>query len=369
VGKAEAVRGVIPAAEAGAGTEPSAAAGVLARPVPLGVLVGAVLVICAVDWIVPAGVVVGALLTIPIVLAGARADPREVAGVAALSALAFAVAAAFGQPSMTPAAFWVPNRVMAALSIPAAAAVALMLQQHRLRAERARDLAVGARDLNRVLMSLLAHDLRAPLVVARQCIGYVEDGLAEGRAPDPGLLADTRARLDRSIRAIEIVLSVARAEAGGEVDGEGPDGARAVRLGHEIRAEVESFSGEAALRGKRLELRLDGVSSARAVLNPLVLRQAMAILLDNAIRYAVPGVVTISAELRDGALRVTVADDGPAQAGDGGQPLPRGAGLGLELSRALLAHAGGALERDRASAGSAWTLRLPVVRPGADGGR
>lgn len=332
------------------------APGALSRPVPLGVLAVVVLVICALDWITPAGVVVGALLTIPIILASTRASPREVVGIAAVAAVAFGVAAVFGHPSLTPAAFWMPNRVMAALSIPASAAVALVLQRHRLRAEQARDAAVGARDLNRVLMSLLAHDLRAPLVVARQCIGYVEDGLAEGRAPDPGLLSDTRARLDRSIRAIEIVLSVARAEVGGAAE----DGARPVRLGDEIRAEVESFAGEAALRGKRLTLYLDGVSAAEPVLNPLVLRQAVAILVDNAIRYAVPGVVAVSAELRDGALRVTVADDGPAQAGEGGAPLARGAGLGLELSRALLAHAGGALERDASAAGSAWTVRLPV---------
>ncbi|HEX2211163.1 MAG TPA: HAMP domain-containing sensor histidine kinase [Longimicrobium sp.] len=341
----------------------ASAAPALSRPVPLGVLAAGVLVICALDWVTPAGVVVGALLAIPIVLASTRATPREVVGVAGLAAAAFAIAAVFGRPSPTPAAFWIPNRVMAALTIPAAAGVALLLQRHRLRAERARDAAVGARDLNRVLMSLLAHDLRAPLVVARQCIGYVEDGLADGRAPDPGLLADTRARLDRSIRAIEIVLSVARAEVGGA----GEDGARPVRLADELRAEVESFAGEAALRGKRLELRLDGLSAAQPVLNPLVLRQAMAILVDNAIRYAVPGVVTVSAQLRDGALRVTVADGGPARPGDGGELLSRGAGLGLELSRALLAHAGGGLERDPSAGGSAWTLRLPVARAGKRG--
>lgn len=331
------------------------------RPVPLWVLVGAIILIAALDALTPAGVVVGALLTIPIVLSGTRGSPREVWAVAALAAAAFALAAAFGRPANAPPVFWVPNRIFAVLSIPAAAAVALLLQRHRLQAERSRDAAVGARDLNRVLMSLLAHDLRAPLVVARQCIGYVEDGLAEGRTPDPGLLADTRARLDRSTRAIEIVLSVARAEVGSP----GDDGARQVRLGDEIRAEVESFTGEASLRGKRLELRLDGVSAAEPVLNPLVLRQAVAILVDNAIRYAVPGVVAVSAELRDGALRVTVADDGPADDGEGGAAPPRGAGLGLELSRALLAHAGGALERDTSAAGSAWTVRLPVGRSGS----
>ena len=332
------------------------------RPVPLWALAAAVVGISILDWLTPAGVVVGALLTIPIVLSGTRGSIRQVGALALLAAVAFAVAATFGRPPQAPPVFWIPNRVLAMLSIPAAAGVALLLQRHRLQAERARDAAMRARDLNRVLMSLLAHDLRAPLVVARQCIGYVEDGLAEGRAPDPGLLADTRARLDRSTRAIDIVLSVARAEVGGAAHG--GDGARPVRLGDEIRAEVESFAGEAELRGKRLELRLDDVSAAHAVLNPLVLRQALAILVDNAIRYAVPGVVAVSAELGKGVLRVTVADDGAADGGaaDGGAPLPRGAGLGLELSRALLTHAGGGLQRDGAAAGSAWTLTLPVAR-------
>jgi signal transduction histidine kinase len=336
--------------------------------VPLWALAGAVVLIAVLDSLTPAGVVVGALLTIPIVLSGTRASAREVALVAVLAGVAFAVAALLGRAPQAPPVFWIPNRVLAVLSIPAAAAVALLLQRHRLHAERAREAAVAARDLNRVLMSLLAHDLRAPLVVARQCIGYVEEGLADGRAPDPGLLADTRARLDRSIRAIEIVLSVARTQADPDAPTLAHDGERPVRVGDEIRAEVESFAGEAALRGKRLELRLDGVSAAQPVLNPLVLRQALAILVDNAIRYAVPGVVSVSAELLDGALRVTVEDGGAAD-GDGGHPAPRGAGLGLELSRALLAHAGGALRRDGAGPGSAWTLTLPVARSaGADEG-
>lgn len=332
------------------------------RPVPMAVLVGAVVVIAAADWLTPAGVIVGALLVIPIVLASTRATQRDVLWVAVLAAAAFALAAVLGNPPVAPPSFWVPNRVLAILAIPAGTSVALLLQRHRQQAERARDAAMGARDLNRLLMSLLAHDLRAPLVVARQCIGYVEGGLAEGRAPDPGLLADTRTRLDRSIRAIEIVLSVARAE----VEAQRPqDGARPVRVGDEIRAEVQSFEGEAALRGKRLELHLDGVADAQPVLNPLVLRQALAILVDNAIRYAVPGAVSVSAELRDGQLRVTVADGGPADGGGADAALPRGAGLGLELSRALLAHAGGALERDASAHRSAWTVSLAVEHPAA----
>lgn len=330
------------------------------RPVPMAVLLGLSVAIAIADAATPPGVVVGALFAIPIILASTRPSRREVLLTAWAAAAAFVGASVMGEAASTPLRFWVPNHLFVVLSFPATIPVALLLQERRVEAERARDAAVAAAEINGVLMSLLAHDLRAPLVVARQCISYVEEGLAEGRPPNLSLLADTSARLDRSMRAIEIVLEVARA--GVESPGIGPGTARPVKVGEEIRAEVESFESEAALRGKRLELRLDGVGDARPVLNPLVLRQALAILLDNALRYAVAGVVTVTAELRGGKLRVAVADEGAAPPG-AGAPATKGAGLGLELSRALLSHARGTLERDPSAPGSCWVLSLPAHEP------
>jgi signal transduction histidine kinase len=333
------------------------AGGLRGRPVPLGALVFAVFAIAVLDVLVPAGIVVGMLLALPIVLASSRRSPREIWLVAALAGAAFTAAALLGRAPVAPPLFWVTNRGLVVLSIPAAAAMALVLQRRTLAAERDRDAAARSGDLNRVLMSLLAHDLRAPLVVASQCISYVEDGLAQGRVPDPALLADTAARLERSLRAIEIVLSVARGEIEAPAAGHGT---RKVRLGDEIRAEVDSFAREAALRRKRLALALDGVSAQECELNPLVLRQSVAILVDNAIRYAVPGAITVSAQLGRGTLRVSVRDEGPEGAASADGSPPRGAGLGLALSRALLRHAGGSLEQDVDAPGTCWTISLPA---------
>ncbi|HWK89948.1 MAG TPA: ATP-binding protein, partial [Longimicrobium sp.] len=269
-------------------------------------------------------------------------------------AVGYALAAVLGDAGSAPRELWLPNRLMVVAALPLSALVALLLQRQRLHAERLRASAVAAGEMNRVLMSLLAHDLRAPLVVARQCIDYVEGVLTQGRAPDTALLADTRARLDRSARAIDIVLAVARVELAEGGEREGPV---RVRVGDEIREETGLFAGEAAVRGKRIELRLEGVEGAEPVVHGVVLRRALSILLDNAIRYAAPGVVLVSAVLRDGQLRVAVEDPGPAT----NAPEPRGAGLGLDLAGALLGHAGGSVHRAEASPGSCWVLTLPVA--------
>jgi signal transduction histidine kinase len=98
-------------------------------------------------------------------------------------------------------------------------------------------------------------------------------------------------------------------------------------------------------------------------LDALVLRQVLAILLDNAIRYAQPGPLWIDAELSVDKVRVSVTDSGPGlsgQAMNGGEPM--GSGIGLELSRMLAARAGGSLDLEQDSEhGTRFCLRLPVA--------
>lgn len=250
--------------------------------------------------------------------------------------------------------------VLAVLLLPACTALALLLQRRRLEAERARDEALAASELNRLLMSLLAHDLRSPLAVSDQAFGYVEDSLGAARSIDRALIGDVRARLRRSLRAIDIVLGLARAHAEpAAVPSEG--GGRATpHVRAEIEAEVASFAHEAEVRGKTLVAELDGVGGARLAADVLVLRQALAILLDNAIRYADAGPVRVRAATRGCALHVHVEDGGP------GLSAPRreggGAGLGLKLCHALVRRAGGALELARDGAdGTEFLLRLPLV--------
>lgn len=310
-------------------------------------ILAAVLAISAADAMTPAGVVVGISLCIPIVLASMDPRPAMVAATGVLSAVGFGVAALVGQGPISPPSVWVPNRIFAALSIPAATVVALLLQRRRMEAERARDEATAASELNRLLASLLAHDLRAPLVLAADCLRYVRDAAARGEVLDGALVAETHARLGRSLRAVEGVLALAR---GAPSAG---DAARAAPAGQALAEEAAEFDAEARARGKRIVLDLGGVRDGPAA-DARVLRQVVATLLDNALRYAAPGDVTLSADADSGGLSVRVTDPGPAE--PAAEP---GAGIGLHLAAALAAHAGGTLSQDTAAPGTRWVLRLP----------
>ncbi len=103
--------------------------------------------------------------------------------------------------------------------------------------------------------------------------------------------------------------------------------------------------------------------------------QIMRILLDNALRHTPEGThVTVSASRANGAISLTVADDGPGLR-DRGQVFERfytgdatrGAGLGLAIARELAEHMEGTLRAESNGHGAAFTLRLPAYqgRPAA----
>jgi signal transduction histidine kinase len=77
--------------------------------------------------------------------------------------------------------------------------------------------------------------------------------------------------------------------------------------------------------------------------------------------------VTVSAGRANGAISLTVADDGPGLP-DRGQVFERfytgdatrGAGLGLAIARELAEHMDGSLRAEPAGRGSSFTLHLPA---------
>jgi signal transduction histidine kinase len=266
-----------------------------------------VLGIAVVDWMTPAGIVVGLLLGIPIVLSSFADDSRQVWGTFLLALAAFTVAAIFGTPAFSPSHVWIANRIFAIATLPASAAVALLLQRRRIEAERARDEAVSARDLNALLMSLLAHDLRTPLVLAEQGFQYVERAVSRGQDPDRVLLRDVQARLQRSLRAVEVVLSIAREDL--RPAAATPDAP--LEVAEAISREVDAFAAEAEGGGKRFVLRLEALGGATYRCNHGVLRQALTVVLDNAVRHAVPGTIEVAASVEAEELVVRITDEGP----------------------------------------------------------
>jgi signal transduction histidine kinase/ActR/RegA family two-component response regulator len=135
---------------------------------------------------------------------------------------------------------------------------------------------------------------------------------------------------------------------------------------------------QAAAKGLELQVHvepeLDGRTTGAALADAARVRQVLANLLSNAVKYSVRGRIEVRIERRgDDRLVIAVADTGPGLSAEElteafepfrrvartGAGLP-GAGLGLSLSRQLVALMGAQLTADSAvGVGSCFTLELP----------
>jgi len=327
------------------------------RPWLLPLCLGLVVILVFLDWMTPAGIVVGILVGLPIIMMALGDDVRATWIVGAVAVVGFLVAAMFGRGPIVPAVVWAPNRVLAFLTLPASLAISLLIQRARLQAASGQEEAARASDLNRLLLSLLAHDMRSPLSMAVQAMEYVRSTGGSKTASDDTLLADVEQRLRRGLSAIDRTLALAPRESS-----DSPGSSLQVVGGPEIltdlEAEARSFEAEAAARGKRLAVTFGSDAAGPFRIDPLLARQALAILVDNAVRYAVPGSVRVTGRLTSHELRVTVADDGPGDPVRSG--VGTGSGVGLALCRALVSRAGGEIEARGTSSGTNVDLRLPL---------
>jgi two-component system, OmpR family, sensor histidine kinase KdpD len=218
-----------------------------------------------------------------------------------------------------------------------------------------------------VLLSSVSHDLRTPLATITGAASSLRDG-------GTGLTEATRAELAEDIyeqaerlnRLIGNLLDMTRLESGA------------------LRVRKEWHSPEEVI-GAAL-VRLESVLGDREVkvllpeglplvpLDDVLFEQVVWNLVENAHKHAPAGSpLEIAAEIRDGALRVTVADRGPGLApGEeqrvfekfyrGGSPSARpGFGLGLAICQGIVAAHGGRIEAaNRAGGGAVFTVLLPL---------
>ncbi len=211
----------------------------------------------------------------------------------------------------------------------------------------------------------IAHDLRTPLAELRsrlEQLALIRPSPAETFTEVDGAVAD----IDRVIRIFDALLRLAEIDAG-------------VRRAGFVRVDVSDLAATAAefyapaaeLRDVRLECRVGG--PLPVVGDPVLLSQALANLIDNAIKYAPAGggVVEVVAERRGDGVEITVSDNGPGIAGgekarvlerfyrgDASRGTP-GAGLGLSLVQAIAKLHGCGFElRDRRP-GLEAALRFP----------
>jgi two-component system sensor histidine kinase KdpD len=235
--------------------------------------------------------------------------------------------------------------------------------------ERLTEEATRAQVLERVdeqraaLLRSVSHDLRTPLASIRAVASDLRDGTAYDEDTRTELLATVCEEAERLDRIVANLLSLSRIEAGALT----PD-RQAVALDELVADRVRRLG--ALFRQTRLLVEVPPDL-------PLVdgdytqLDQVVTNLMENAARHAPQAsIVRVTAEERNGAVELRVADEGigvpdwerlrifePFRKGEGS----RSSGVGLAICKAIVEAHGGTIDVERTAGGGAtFVVSLPV---------
>lgn len=216
----------------------------------------------------------------------------------------------------------------------------------------------------RQVSNAIAHDLRTPITRAR---ARLEDAAMHAESAEELRAAVERAvaDLDGVTRVFQALLRIAEIEAGSRRSAFAPLDAAPL-----LADLVELYGAVAEERGLRLVL--DAPERLPVHGDRDLVQQALANLLDNAVKFSPPGgTVRLGAGVEAGWLRLVVQDAGPGipvgERGRAGERFYRGEaarhtpgfGLGLALVRAVAGLHGGALRLEDAAPGLRAVLLLP----------
>jgi signal transduction histidine kinase len=241
-------------------------------------------------------------------------------------------------------------------------AVALRTQE----LERANAELSAENERRRIFLADASHELRIPLTIIRGesqvALRAINSGAIDATETFARILEQTRGMT----RLLDDLFLIARAEAGGlHLNLERTD------IGELIARVVHDFSSLACESGATV--RACAESNLHVACDCDRIRQAIAALIDNALRHTKPGVeIIVEARAESDWVVLTVTDDGPGidptSAADlfrrfrRGKTRGDGSGLGLTVVRALAeAHGGTAQLGNGERGGARAELRLPIT--------
>jgi signal transduction histidine kinase len=227
----------------------------------------------------------------------------------------------------------------------------------------------------------IAHDLKTPLTRLRnRCEQALRS--ATGEASYRAALESTIAESDDLIRTFDALLMIARAESGQARDNMTEFDAS--EIARDVGDLYEPVADE-----KGIVLKIDAPAAAPVRGNRELVSQALANLIDNAIKYAgpsgrangAPAEIVVRAGNDGERIAISVADRGPGIPDvDRGRAVERfvrleqsrsepGSGLGLSLASAVARLHGGELKLEDNHPGLRTTIALPRAGPAASAGR
>jgi two-component system sensor histidine kinase KdpD len=271
-------------------------------------------------------------------------------------------------------AFAMPNLkdgVTLVAMLAVAGAISLVVGRLRKKALRAERQA-GIEALRNTMLSALSHDLRTPLAaLVSASTALNEEGIETRMRPQLAKMVASEAyRLNRIVVAL---FDLTRLQG------------KSVTEGYLLQS-IDELIGVALTR---LESQLAGRQVRAEVpeetplisCDPVLIEQVLMNLVENAIRYAAPSPIEVTAWARGGEMIVEVADRGPGvPPGDEERVFQKhyraskasgrdGLGLGLTICQAIVtAHGGWINMRNREGGGSKVTFALPLQPATLEGG-
>jgi signal transduction histidine kinase len=227
----------------------------------------------------------------------------------------------------------------------------------------------------------IAHDLKTPLTRLRnRCEQALRS--AAGETNYRAALESTIAESDELIRTFDALLMIARAESGQARDNMSEFDAS--EIARDVGELYEPVADE-----KGIVLKVDAAAAAPVRGNRELVSQALANLIDNAIKYAgpngklngMPAEIVVKAGSEGERITLSVADRGPGIAdADRARVVERfvrleqsrsepGSGLGLSLASAVARLHGGELKLEDNQPGLRSTIALPRAGPAGNTGK